>query len=68
MRSPVSLSEIEREALWAEVRAEFPDDQMMQEIHFARLLHAAETKDFSPEEQVAYINHHMPQMPMSRSS
>jgi hypothetical protein len=30
------LTEAEREELWAEVRAEFPNDGVMQEVHFAR--------------------------------
>ena len=36
MPNPRPLTESELQSLWAEVRAEFPDDEMMQEIHFVR--------------------------------
>lgn len=37
-----------------EVREEFPDDEMMQEIHFVRLIHYLQTKDLTPEEQINF--------------
>ena len=32
------LKDIDKEQIWAEVQQEFPDDEMMQEIHYVRLL------------------------------
>ena len=56
MQSPREVTEAERQALWAEVRAEFPDDEMMQEVHFVRALHAAQLRDFTCAERVEYLN------------
>ena len=59
MRNPREVTEAERQALWAEIRAEFPDDEMMQEVHFVRALHAAQLRDFTPEQRVDYWNQHL---------
>jgi hypothetical protein len=61
MPSPRQLTEAERQALWTEVRAEFPDDEMMQEVHFVRALRAAQLRDFTREERVEYLNQLLPQ-------
>ncbi len=61
MPNPRELTEAERQALWAEVQAEFPDDEMMQEVHFVRALHAAQLRDFTREERVEYLNQLLPQ-------
>lgn len=61
MRNPRQLTEAERQALWAGVRAEFPDDEMMQEVHYVRALHAAQLRDFTPEDRVDYLNEAIPQ-------
>lgn len=61
MPNPRRLSEAERQALWAEVQAEFPGDEMMQEVHFVRALHAAQLRDFTREERVKYLNQQLPQ-------
>jgi len=61
MPNPRALTEAERQALWAEVQAEFPDDEMMQEVHFVRALRAAGLRDFTPKERVEYLNQHLPQ-------
>ncbi len=61
MRNPRELTEAERESLWTEVRAEFPGDEMMQEVHFVRAVRAAQFRDFTREERVEYLNHHFPQ-------
>jgi hypothetical protein len=66
MPSPRQLTEAERQALWAEVRAEFPDDEMMQEVHFVRALRAAQLRDFTPHERVEYLNQLLPQSPPRR--
>lgn len=60
MLNPREVSEAERQTLWAEVQAEFPDDEMMREIHFVRALHAAQLRDFSAAERVEYLNRHLP--------
>ena len=66
MRNPRQVTEPERQELWAEVRAEFPDDEMMQEVHFVRLLHSAQLRDFTPDERVEYLNQVLAQSPPRR--
>ena len=61
MPNPRPLTESELQSLWAEVRAEFPDDEMMQEVHFVRALHAIQLRDFTREERLAYLNRFVPQ-------
>jgi hypothetical protein len=61
MPNPRPLTELELQSLWAEVRAEFPDDEMMQEVHFVRALHAIQLRDFTREERLAYLNRFVPQ-------
>ena len=61
MPNPRPLTEPELQSLWAEVRAEFPDDEMMQEVHFVRALHAIQLRDFTREERLAYLNRFVPQ-------
>ena len=34
---------------------EFPQDEMMQEVHFVRLVHFLQTKDLTPEERVKFF-------------
>ena len=54
--NPRESSEAEHQVLWASVRSEFPHDEMMQEIHFVRALHAAQLREFTREERVQYLN------------
>jgi hypothetical protein len=42
--------------MWLEVKEEFPDDEMMQEIHFIRLKLQLRMEGMSPAEQVRFIN------------
>jgi len=49
------LTDTEREQLWDEVRREFPDDEMMQEIHYVRLLHHRQTEGISSRERVRFF-------------
>lgn len=49
------LTEAEKEELWEEVRKEFPDDEMMQEVHYVRLLHYHQTRGFSPREIIQFF-------------
>ena len=60
MASPRILSEQERESLRADVRKEFPNDPMMQDVHFVRLLHAAQLAHFSREERREFYNRLIP--------
>jgi hypothetical protein len=53
--STVELTETEKEKLWEEVRKEFPDDEMMQEIHYVRLLHHHQTKGLPPREIIQFF-------------
>lgn len=55
------LSEEERQVLWAEAKADFPGDEMMQEIHFVRLLHEAQMGHLSHQEHAEYLNRLIPE-------
>jgi len=61
MPDPRTLTEPELQSPWADVRAEFPGDEMMQEVHFVRALHAIQLRDFTREERLAYLNRFVPQ-------
>jgi hypothetical protein len=52
----MTLSETQREHLWDEVRAEFPGDELMQEIHFVQYKLQLQMEGMSDEEQIRYIN------------
>ena len=52
----LKITEAEKKRLWREVREEFPDDAMMQEIHFVRLMYYYQTKDLSPEGQLNFYH------------
>jgi hypothetical protein len=47
----------EQRAMWDDVRSEFPGDEMMQEIHFIRLVQHFRTQGMSTAELVHYYNH-----------
>lgn len=49
------LTKEARDRLWEEVREEFPHDEMMQEVHFVRLIHFLQTKELTPEERVKFF-------------
>ncbi|MFZ5829213.1 MAG: hypothetical protein ACOY3P_03960 [Planctomycetota bacterium] len=55
------VSDRERQAIWAEVAAEFPDDETMREVHFVRALHAAQFRDFTVAERLEHLNRILPQ-------
>ena len=48
------VTQAEQDKIWEDVRKEFPDDEMMQEIHFIRQVHYLQTKDSSMEERIRF--------------
>ncbi len=50
----MKMTETEKKQLWEEAREEFPDDEMMQQIHYVRLLHHRQTLDLSPQERIRF--------------
>lgn len=48
------ITKAEKRAIWDEVKKEFPDDEMMQEIHYVRRIHRLQTRDLSPAERIAF--------------
>lgn len=49
-----TLTESEKEKLWNEVCKEFPGDQTMQEVHFARLVHHEMFKELPDREKIEF--------------
>ena len=49
------LTQAEKENIREDVRKEFPNDEMMQEIHFIRQVHYLQTKDSSMEERLRFF-------------
>jgi hypothetical protein len=50
------LTEVEKRRLWDEVREEFPDDEVMQQVHFVRLVHHLLMKDISVPERIEWLS------------
>lgn len=48
------ITEEQKKQLWEEVKEDFPDDGMMQDIHYVRLLHYHLTKNLSHEEEIEF--------------
>lgn len=44
----------EKDKIWEEVRKEFPNDEMMQELHFIRQVHYQQTMDMSLDERLRF--------------
>ena len=66
MPNPREVSEAELEAIRADVEAEFPDDEMMREIHYLRAVRAARLRDLTSAERLEYLNRLLPQPSLSR--
>ena len=49
------LTHVEKEKIREDVRKEFSNDEMMQEIHFIRQVHYLQTKDSSLEERLRFF-------------
>ena len=52
----IVFTDEEKKRLWDEVKKEFPDDEMMQQIHYIRLLHYYQTQEMSSQERVKFYN------------
>ena len=50
-----ALTETEKAKIWEDVRKEFPNDEMMQQIHFIRQMHYLQTKDLSLDERIRFF-------------
>ena len=49
------ITDSEKEQIWEDVRREFPDDEVMQQVHYVRLLHHRQTEGFSSRERVQFF-------------
>ena len=49
------VTQAEQDKIWVDVRKEFPNDEMMQEIHFIRQVHYLQTRDLSMEERLRFF-------------
>jgi len=59
-----TIDERQRQAILEALRREFPDDEMMQELHYIRRLHQLETEGMSVSEEIAFYERANP--PRSR--
>ena len=50
-----TLTESDKQQIWAEVREEFPDDVTMQQVHYVRLMHFRQTEGMSPSQRVRFF-------------
>lgn len=50
------LTETEKRQLAEDVRKEFPGDDVMQQVHYVRLLHHAQTKGLSSQDRIRFYN------------
>ncbi len=48
------VTQAEKELIREEVRREFPNDGMMQEIHFIRQVHYLQTKEMSRNDRLGF--------------
>ena len=55
------VTDAERKLIWEEVEREFPDDQTMQEVHFARYLRMKELEDLPLRERLRQYVRSAPQ-------
>jgi len=51
-----TLTEQDKQRLWEEVCAEFPEDRTMQEVHFARLVHREILRGETAEDCAAFYH------------
>jgi hypothetical protein len=48
------VANMDKQQIWAAVRAEFPDDDTMQQVHYVRLLHLHQMAGMSPTERLRF--------------
>ena len=58
-----AIHEKERQAILDAVRREFPDDPMMQELHYVRRVHQRETESMSAADEIAFYQRSSPERP-----
>jgi hypothetical protein len=58
-----TINEKERQAILDALRREFPDDPMMQELHYIRRVHQRETESMSAAEEIAFHQRSSPGRP-----
>ena len=49
------LTDAERERIWGDVQREFPEDEMMQQIHYVRQVHYLQSKGLSLQERIQFF-------------
>ena len=52
----VELTEAMKAKIWEDVRKEFPDDEMMQQVHYIRQMHYLQTRDLPLKERVRFFS------------
>ena len=50
-----NLTETEEKQILEEVKREFPDDAVMQEVHYVRLLHYYQLKGLTAQERIRFF-------------
>jgi hypothetical protein len=50
------LTQAEKRKLWEQVREEFPDDDVMQQVHFVRLVHHLQMQDLTVRERIEWLS------------
>ena len=48
------LRESEKQKRAEAVCREFPDDEVMQQVHYVRLMHHLQTREMTPEERIRF--------------
>ncbi len=49
------LTEGQKKKIWEDVRKEFPDDEVMQQVHYVRQVHHFQAKSLPLEERVRFF-------------
>ncbi len=64
-----NLTAEEKKSAWQEVEKEFPDDRVMQDVHYSRLLRYYEVKDLPERERFSrFLRRDRPARAQSTSS
>ena len=62
------VTDAEKKLIWEEVKREFPGDQTMQEVHFARYLRMKELEDLPIQERLRQYVRSAPQLATKKVS